>query len=175
MRSINLLSSDHQDALRQEFWRRVVLFYGKVALILLVVLAVELIALDLGVRIEHQSLVEGAMFKKELEELTGLEQRAGQIESMAMVAERFIVELPLASYELGEVLAAVSPEIIITRIEFTREGKRIELAGRAADRKALLAFEERLTKSPVVVKTVLPFGNLVKAKDIDFVMTVNLL
>lgn len=175
MRGTNLLPVERQNALKKEFWRRMVLFYGKIAVVLLIVVAGELLAMDVAFRIERQSLIEGEGFKTELRELGVLEEQARAIERMIGSAERFIVEPPLASDQIAEVLTSVSPEITLAKIEFAREGKRIELAGRAADRSALLAFEAELKKSSRVAKVVLPFGSLVKAKDIDFVITVDLL
>lgn len=175
MRSINLLPKERRDAFRKEFWRRVVRFYGTIVLGLLVILAGELIAMDVAFRVERTALIEENAFKKELKGLDALEERASQIKGMVAVAERFVVEPPLASYELGEVLRVTPPEIVLAKIEFVREGKRIELTGRAADRNALLVFERKLKESPAVANVVLPFGNLVKAKDIDFIITVNLI
>lgn len=175
MRRTNLLPGERQDALKKEFWRRMVLFYGKIAVAVLLILGGELFAMDMAFRIERQSLIQGEAFKVELKELDTLEERARQIEGMVVSAERFIVQPPLASDQIGAVLAAVSPEITLTKIDFVRDRKRIELAGRATDRNALLAFEAGLKKSPAVAKVVLPFGSLVKARDIDFVISLDLL
>jgi hypothetical protein len=175
MRATNLLPLERQEALKKEFWRRLALFYGKIAVVLLVVFGGELIAMDMAFYIERKSLNGGEAFKLELKESRSLEERAREIEGMVVSAERFIVQPPLASDQIGEVLAAVSPEITLTKIDFARDGKRIELAGRATDRNALLAFEASLKKSPRAASVVLPFGSLARARDIDFVITVELL
>lgn len=173
--TLNLLPPERRDGLQGAIFRRLALFYGKAAIVALLLLSAELATLIAATRIELQALQERESAEERLhEEFLALEARAGRAANEVTAAALLLQKRMLAAPVLEQITRAVPAGIRLTRIRFAASQFSVEVTGIARTRELLLEFEHALKGLPYVRDVQIPLPSLLKAQNADFVLTVYL-
>lgn len=170
--TINLLPPERQQTLQRTIGQRLLLFYGKIALIFVSLFVGELIALLVAVRIEVRALAENTAFRHEQEEFQALTQTVDRFKKTLAVAETFIVRTEPVTAWLETIVTRLPPELRLQRLYVSRKDRSVALTGRSPLRETLLEFETALKQNERVATVDIPLTSLLQARDFDFLMTI---
>lgn len=177
MLMMNLLPFQEKRTLRWEEWRRLVRFFGVLAVGVLAVGIFLLIPSFLPLYGEERQLARSLAVEEEAFRALDVQQTVQNMRSLGVFlasARHYLADPPSVSAVVEGVFGAAGPGVVLSEISVTRD-RTVALAGTARTRRDLLRFEEALKSSRLFRSISSPFSNILREENVSFTVRAELI
>jgi len=176
---LNLIPKNYISKFKKDVWLRVMYTVTVFIIFWIIVLGIIILSAYQYLVLENLSIKERTRLVQSLRDTVAAEELEASINEVNALAIRIENIRKIQPFEFSDLLEHLAPMVPagsnLTRLTFVTSSNQIILEGNSILRTHVLILQERLENSPLFGSVEAPLSNLLKAQDVDFQFTIQLI